>query len=227
MRRLLLSLVLAGAAAVAGCGRPLTANETAFAARLFGDTLDVAPVRINTAGPVGMIETRFAVRPQTTCRERIVPPPQTAWLRTRTAGMALGNQIMVRESLGRADYARTSDGSMNLGAAMFLAHELTHVWQWQNRAQTGYSPLGVGAEHRPGTDPYLFDTDAHARFADFGYEQQASIVEEYVCCAALDPEGARTRRLRALMAQVMQPDDLPRVALRLPWAGVERRGICS
>lgn len=227
MRRLILVLVLAGATAVTGCGRGLTGNEAAFATRLFGPTLDLSAVRINTSGLVGLVETRFRARPQTTCRERIVPPPQTEILRARTAGIALGNQITVRESLGRPDYARTPSGAMSLGGAMFLAHELTHVWQWQNRALTGYSPLRVGTEHRRGGDPYLFDPDANARFLDFAYEQQASIVEEYVCCAALDPEGARTGRLRALMAQVMTPGAMPRVELVLPWDGVQRRGICG
>ena len=110
---------------------------------------------------------------------------------------------------------------------MFLAHELTHVWQWQNRATTGYSPLRVGSEHWRGTDPYLFDADANPRFLDYGYEQQASLVEEYVCCVTLDPEGARTERLRGLLAQVMVPADLPAVDVRLPWRDAETRGICS
>ena len=116
---------------------------------------------------------------------------------------------------------------MSLGAAMYLVHELTHVWQWQNRARTGYTPLRVGAEHTRSADPYLFDTDANARFLDYGYEQQASLVEEYLCCQVLDPEGARTGRLHALLSQVMNPGDLPQVGVILPWDGVERRGICG
>ncbi|GAB4259001.1 MAG: hypothetical protein Kow0013_01320 [Pararhodobacter sp.] len=224
MRRLLPILFLA---ALGACGRPLTPNEADFATRLFGPSFDPAPVRIGTSGLVGLREHRFPARPRTTCRERILPPPEEPWLTGRTAGITLWNHVITRETLARGDYSRMPNGQMHLGAAMFLAHELTHVWQWQNRAVTGYTPMRAGAEHRHGTDPYLFDPSDNARFTDFAYEQQASIVEEYVCCLALDPGGARTGRLRALMAQVMEPGDLPAVEIRLPWSGVERRGICS
>ena len=48
---------------------------------------------------------------------------------------------------------------------------------------------------------------------------------------ALDPDGARTARLRALLEEEMPvAQDLPlieRVVVLVPWEGVERRGICS
>ena len=43
-------------------------------------------------------------------------------------------------------------------------------------------------------DPYLFDERADRRFLEYGYEAQASLVEEYVCCRALDPSGGRGPR---------------------------------
>lgn len=212
---------------VAACGRPLTGAESDLASRLFGETLDVSVVRIGANGLVGAQEHRFPMRPRTTCRERLSPPSDEAWLTGRTAGIALFNTVQVRRDVARPDFSRTPDGQMHLGAAMFLVHELTHVWQWQNRDVTGYSPWGVAREHEAGADPYLFDADANPRFLDYGYEQQASLVEEYVCCQALDPEGARTARLRRLLAQVMEPDVLPDVDVMLPWDGVQTRGICS
>lgn len=113
---------------------------------------------------------------------------------------------------------------------MLLSHELTHVWQWQNRKLTGYSPLKAAREHRLSDDPYLFDVDNSRKFLDFGYEQQGSIVEEYVCCRALDPTGGRTARLHGLLAEVMPVSDLPtsrEYSVRLPWAGVELAGLCQ
>ena len=212
---------------LAACGRPLTVHEAELATRLFGDGLQTQRVRLGASSVIGLREQHFRARPQTTCRERIVPPPDGEWLTGRTAGVTLWNHVTVRDNLMREDYVRLPDGSMPLGVAMFFAHEVTHVWQWQNRATTGYSPLRVGLEHQRGTDPYLFDTDANPRFADFGYEQQASLVEEYVCCVTLDPEGARTGRLFALLSQVMQPSDLPDWPVRIPWRDAEIRGICS
>ena len=85
----------------------------------------------------------------------------------------------------------------------------------------------MGREHFVDEDPYLFEVDASRRFLDYGYEQQASLVEEYVCCTALDPEGARTDRLRALLAQVIEPGALPDRPVFVPWEGVQARGICS
>ncbi|MEZ5752307.1 MAG: hypothetical protein R3D60_10190 [Paracoccaceae bacterium] len=224
MKRLVLILCVL---VVTGCGRPLTAPEADLASRMFGPGLDLTQARLSRNGLIGLQEHRFPARPQTTCRERISPPPDGPWLTGRTAGMTLGNQVNIRSDIYAEDYARRPGGGMHLGAAMFLVHELTHVWQWQNRERTGYSLLRVGAEHRGRADPYLFDPETNARFLDYGYEQQASMVEEYVCCLALDPEGARTQRLHALLAQEMEPGALPEVDIWLPWAGVEPRGICG
>lgn len=221
MRVLILILLLAA------CGRPLTGPETDLAQRLFGDTLDVGSVRLVENGLVGLTTRQFATRPRTTCRERLLPPPEGPTETGRIAGVALGNAIHIRPGVHRPDFARRPDGGMTLAAAMFLAHELTHAWQWQNRERTGFTPWRAAREHLPGDDPYLFDPGQHPRFLDFAFEQQASIVEEYVCCASLDPDGARTARLHALLSQEMAPGPMPDVPVFLPWDGVQRRGICS
>lgn len=221
MRALILILLLAA------CGRPLTGPETDLAARLFGETLDVQPVRLYRNGLVGMTERAFPARPRTTCRERLLPPPEGPTETGRIAGVALGNVIHIRPRVHRPDFARNPDGSITLAAAMFLAHELTHAWQWQNRDRTGFTPLRAGGEHRGGADPYLFEVDGDTRFLDYGFEQQASIVEEYVCCATLDPQGARTGRLRTLLSQELPLQSLPQSDVLLPWDGAQTRGICA
>lgn len=225
-RWLILSL-LCVCLGLSACGRRMTAPETDLAARLFGPGLDVTPVRLSETGLVGLRQARMPERPRTTCREQLVPPSADGWVTTRTAGVVLGNRINIRGGLMRPDFAQTAEGAMNLGAAMFLAHELTHVWQAQNRALTGYSLWRAGLEHRPGQDPYLFDDRTAPRFLDYAYEQQASLVEEYVCCQALDPGGARTARLRALLAQVMEPAGMPERAILVPRPDMPRLGICG
>jgi hypothetical protein len=213
------------------CGRPLTEAEAAFMADLKGDTFDPAPVRIARNPLIGLIEMRFPARPQTTCRERVAPPPEGPMMEGRVAGMVLFNTLNVRPDLLVDDYTLMRDGRRHLYAAMFFAHEMTHVWQWQNRATTGYHPLRAAREHATLDDPYLFDTDAARRFLDYGYEAQASLVEEYVCCRALDPAGARTARLEALIGQAMPVtpwrDRADAVDVFLPWDGIEPRGMCS
>ncbi|MCC5988655.1 MAG: hypothetical protein JJT95_13310 [Pararhodobacter sp.] len=213
---------------LAGCARPLAPGEAELAQRLFGDTLDPARVRLIDNGLIGITTREIPVRPRTTCRERIVPPAEGETFTARTAGMVLGNIIHLRPAIYRGDYAARENGVANLVAVMFIAHELTHVWQWQNRALTGYTPLRAAMEHAGSVDPYLFDPATEARFLDYGYEQQAVLVEEYICCTVLDPEGARTQRLRETLSEVMPVQD--RVLERpvsIPRPDGAPAGICS
>jgi hypothetical protein len=112
---------------------------------------------------------------------------------------------------------------------MLLAHELTHVWQWQHRDRTGYHPFRAAAEHVRSDDPYLFEEQT-ADFLSFGFEQQGAIMEEYVCCAVLDPAAPRTARLRAMLAEEIPMGDLDAALgtseVVIPWAGAETEGIC-
>jgi len=217
--------------ATAACGRPLTEAEAAYMAELQGDTFDPAPVRIARNPLVGLITQTYPTRPPTTCRERIVPPPQTATISARTGGIAWFNTLHLRDDLVLDDYTVFPDGTRGLVAAMFFAHEMTHVWQWQNRALTGYHPFRAFAEHARIEDPYLFETDDPRPFLGYGYEQQASLVEEYVCCRATDPRGARTARLEALIGQAMPVtplrDRADSTPVFLPWEDAPIAGICS
>jgi len=225
MRALALAVLLL----LAACGRALTGAETELAASLFGPTLDPAPVRLVDVGLVGAVARRYPVRPRLTCRERIGPPPTADSFLARAGAVALWQRVLFRPDVFLPDYAARRDGAVNLAAAMFLVHELTHVWQWQNRALTGYSPWRAATEHFGAADPYLFETAGATRFLDYGFEQQASLVEEYLCCRTLDPLGARTARLDGLLREVLPLPPLPPAPqpARLPWAGARTEGICS
>lgn len=232
MRKMhLILLTFAATAFLAACGRPLTDAEAAYMADLQGDTFDPSAVRITQNPFVGLITQTYATRPPTTCRERIVPPPQTPTISARTGGIVLFNTLHLREDLVIDDYTQFPDGTRGLVAAMFFAHEMTHVWQWQNRELTGYHPFRAFAEHATIDDPYLFSNDDPRHFLSYGYEQQASLVEEYVCCRATDPQGARTARLEALIGQVMPvtplQDRADSTPVFLPWEDAPIRGICS
>jgi hypothetical protein len=65
-----------------------------------------------------------------------------------------------------------------------LAHELVHVWQYQALCRTGLELLW--------SRRYDYALEAGKPFADYGYEQQASIVEDFVRLTA----GARPRHIR-------------------------------
>jgi hypothetical protein len=226
MRPALLALLL-----LAGCGRSLTPPELAFLDTVQGDMLDPSRVRLND-GLAPSVPVSVPPRPRLTCQERLFPPRTEPFLSTPGA-MAIFQSVHVRQDLYREDFARqTIDGAEvpDLLDLMLLAHEMTHVWQWQNRDLTGYHPLKAAFEHVGNPDPYLFDPDTTATFLSFGYEQQGSIVEEFVCCRTLAPDAERTQRLYDMIHAVMPVErysDIARDGILLPWRGVEIEGICD
>ena len=216
---------------LAACGRPLTPAETEFVTALAGDTLDPRPIRVIDGHVAGSLRLTMPVRPRVTCQERLWPPvPRASTVTVSPAATVLFNRIYLRSDLYRDDMLAGFPKRIALADAMLLAHEAVHVWQWQNRARTGYHPLRALAEHGA-ADPYRFDPDTAAqRFLDYGYEQQGAIVEEYVCCRLLDPDAPRTQRLRDLIGQALPVArldgliDAPEIAV--PWSGVQSKGIC-
>ena len=219
---------------LASCtGRPLTEAEIAFSQKIHGDQLDTSKVRLIDGAPTRAVTFKRRPRPRVTCRELIVPPPTTDIVTAKPAAVALWQRVLFDTDWYLDDYVPAYPDEINLVAAMLLAHELTHIWQWQNRDRTGYSPFRAATDHRWGsfgTDPYLFDIDNDQGFLDYGFEQQGSIVEEFVCCRALAPQAPRTQRLHALISQEMPLAALPQSRpsdVQLPWDGVELDGICG
>lgn len=217
--------------AIAACGRAPTETERAFLSDIHGSTLDLDRMRLHRGAPVLPITFTRAPRPRTSCREKLFPPlTKTETVKSKPVAVALGNHIYLTRDWYLEDFLAEFPQELNLVAAMLYAHEATHVWQWQNREKTGYTPLKAAAEHGASPDPYLFELETSSGFLDFGYEQQGTIVEEYVCCRALDPVGARTKRLHDLLLAEMPVAPLPQSRqhdVRLPWRGVELQGICS
>lgn len=197
MRFLLAFLLLAA------CGRLITDSEQRLVDDIMGDTLNTAPVRMVEAGFIGLTTRTYPTRPQTTCREKINMPPSGPTIQTRTAGAVAWTHVLTNPDWTLDDYAPEYPEAYNLVAAMYFAHEMVHVWQWQNRAVTGYSPFRGLAEHKPGVDPYLLDPDDKTTFLELGYEQQAVLVEEFMCCRALAPTASRTQRLYETLRGVM------------------------
>ena len=215
---------------LAACGRPLTPLETGFVRALQGDQIAPHRVRIVDGHPGAAITYKRPARPRLTCSERIWPPSRGEIVTVQPSGVALFNHMLLRDDLYRDDFLKNYPREVDLADLMLLAHEMTHVWQWQNRARTGYTPLKAASEHNGSPDPYLFESDSAVDFLHHGYEQQGAIVEEYVCCALLDPEAPRTQRLHDVIAHAMPMSRLDQVmqheSVRIPWAGAEVTDIC-
>lgn len=222
--------LLVAALLLAGCTvRPLSDAETAFLATTHGADLDTADIRIAKGAFIGRIPIERAPRPAVACRELIWPPETGDTVTGHVAGMVLYDRLMISRWFYRDDLLDGYPDRLPLSDAMFLAHEATHIWQWQHAQKTGYAPWKAAAEHQAQDDPYLFTINDSADFLDYGYEQQASLVEEYVCCRALDPAGARTARLRALLTPVF-PNLAQREtadSIQIPWEHAQTRDICG
>ncbi len=224
LRLILIALILSS------CGRALTEQERAFLSDIHGQGVQMDKVRIMDGAPVPTQTFHRKPRPRVACRERILPPMKDEIVTSSPAAMTLFNRILFIRDWYAENYMPAYPERLYLVEAMLLAHEMTHVWQWQNRARTGYTPLRAAAEHSGNPDPYLFELDQSPDFLSYGYEQQGAIVEEYVCCRALAPEGARTQRLHAMLKQVMPVSPLPdgrQSHVYLPWKNADLSGICG
>lgn len=195
------------------CARMVTDTEQVLIDEIMGETLITRDVRLLEAGFIGMTTRTYPVRPQVTCRSRIGAPPSGPTFDTRTAGAVAWTHVLTNPDWTLDDYVPDYPEAFNLVAAMYFAHEMVHIWQWQNRAVTGYSPFRGLAEHKPGVDPYLLDPDDEIDFLTLGYEQQAVLVEEFICCRTLAPDAPRTERLYQALSAVMpvqHPTQTPR-----------------
>ncbi len=199
MRRLAILLFVG----LAACGRPLTPAEDRFAKDLFGSGLDTSDVTVSQGlgltPPYRTVPGSVTVLRGTekaclrTPQPRGAQPPQA---------FALRNRLHFDSALYSSDMARDWPGRLRFPQALIFAHELTHVWQWQNRGRTGYAPYRAIAESLVLADPYFAPTGETAPFFAFGYEQQAAMVEDFVCFTIANPRHPRRAELRAILAPV-------------------------
>jgi len=200
---------------LSACGRPLATGERALAKDLFGDWINVDRVRVASgfrpALPKQAVEPlpdkvkKTELRPGVCDRVNPDPPvgPPPAW--------ALYNQVHLVAEFYRPDTLPGYPGQILLPEALIMAHELVHVWQWQNRKRTGYRPGRAALESLTNRDPYFYVPDEGAGFLEYGYEQQASLVEDYLCYGIFDPQNQRRAKLRAILAPYFQVDGIDRV----------------
>ncbi len=212
MTRSLVIVILAGLAA---CARPLTETEERFAKDLFGETLDTSEVTISQG--LGLAPLYRTVPASLT----VLRGTDKACLRTpqpRGAqppqAFALYERMHFDTDLYSSDMALGWPKGLRFPNAIVLAHELTHVWQWQNRAVTGYTPARALAESWRLADPYYSAPGESPAFYSFGYEQQAAIVEDFVCFTVANPDHPRRAELRAILEPVLPVADFEAAVAR-------------
>ncbi len=159
--------------------RGMTQREREYTARIFGTGIDYDAVRF-----------RFTTGVMTSGAEALV----------------LGNTVHVDPSTTRFTFrpgtTEPDDAGLFNWSTTVLAHELTHVWQYQHIGSSyALRSLSQQVESiiRTGdrNGPYRYELSEHRNFSEFGIEQQAMIVEDY---------DTLLRRVEA--------GELPRTALR-------------
>lgn len=199
---------------LSACARGLAPGEAAFADALFGNSLDQGRIQVQRG--VGLLPLPRAEAeaqaddslppprraPQGIC-DRVPSPRQGfQW----PAGMVLWNQLYLRRDFYGADLMEGWPRTVPVPHVLLMAHELVHVWQWQNRDRTRYDPASSGAESVRSRDPYWYVPDADRAFLSYGFEQQAAMIEDYVCYSLFDPTAPRRAELRALIHPVLPLD---------------------
>ncbi|MEL6609977.1 MAG: hypothetical protein AAFO93_13800 [Pseudomonadota bacterium] len=208
------------------CARALTPQEAALTDTLFGPTFDAPTARLVADVPMRGATINLPPRPRVTCQEKVVPP-RSGVMRVEPAAVVIFNRMYMNAPWSLDNFVPDYPHRISLYETMLFAHEMTHIWQWQNRDVTGYHPFKAAREHVRSDDPYLFDPDSAQPFLNYGYEQQAALVEEYVCCAVLEPNGARTERLRALINQAIPVRPLPKMEVSIAWPDAPRSNLCD
>ena len=131
--------------------RALSALEIALACEVFGPSLDAARVRIvHEEHPASVAAT---------------------WIGRGRQFVVRGDRIFAPDGKG----ARSKDYcAQAVDWAAVLAHELTHVWQYQ------HGVLSAARYLLSGDWRYSYMLEPGRRFLEYGFEQQASMVEDYV-----------------------------------------------
>lgn len=190
-----------------GCSRPLTDAEARLAKDLFGDEISLKPVRVaqglGIAPLYRTVPTGIVLMAGT--ERSCVRTPQPLGAQPPQA-FALWNRMHFDSTLYASDMALGWPNGMRFPQALVLAHELTHVWQWQNRDRTGYTPRRAVAESWSFADPYFSASGETVDFFRLGYEQQAAVVEDFVCFTVANPDHPRRAELRTLLEPVLDVD---------------------
>lgn len=132
--------------------RPYRSTEIEALTPIFGGSIDYARVRLR-------------------CGPGLNPVAALAFA-NRTPAITLGRTIYFAASAWREDF--TAEG----GDFPLLAHETTHIWQYQTRLGEIVGPVSVALDSLlRGPNPYaVAHLTAEARFEALGYEQQAEAV---------------------------------------------------
>ncbi|WP_422375004.1 hypothetical protein [Roseibium sp.] len=204
--------VLMVALALSGC-RSLTANEKNFTSRIYAGQLNTGKIEIYSPGQSSkdsndrlkgtlakeIAQTKSLKRTGLTNSELL--ERASAELRSRPEALVIHNRIYYKSGSYRADFAEGFPTRVRVDELGLLAHEIMHVWQYQNRDRTGFTLLAVAMEHVRFRDPYAYTIVPGKRFLSYRFEQQGKMVQDYVVLSYSQPNSAKLKSLRNLLSE--------------------------
>jgi len=196
--------------ALVACARPLSETEVEMSKIVFGDSLATEKIRVRAGvgalplpktEPMPQYGPRRAAQklPEGVC-DRVAQPNRKL---SFPAGFVLWNQVFLSHKFYRDDMFEGWPESVPMPHALLMLHELVHVWQWQTRARTGYTPSRSGAESLQPGDPYYWPGRKRGAYLSYNFEAQAAMVEDYMCMTLFDPTNPKRAELRALIEPVI------------------------
>lgn len=197
--------------AIGGCiSRELTPHEKMFVQATHTNTVAQSKVRI--ARGVDGKEVRRTLRKDLqrsalTLKHNgkavSVDDLQKALL-TGPGAITIGSKIYYRKNYYQANFVPAWPRPLIVNWASLLAHEVTHVWQYQNRRVTGYSLSKIAMEHiRYRENVYHYNIVRGKKFLEYRFEQQGQIIQDWVTCRCMAPNSPKTSELEKLIEAVI------------------------
>ena len=159
--------------------RPLTAGEIALAKTVFGGSIDYAAVRLHD--------------------RRVLPPG----IQHKHQAVAKGNDI----SFPRTAYSDDFSTETNASKQSVFIHELVHVWQHQNNVVSTFrEAVKETLKHKFNYGKcYLYKLDAHLDLVQYGFEQQAAMIQDYFLLSRHnETKSFKNRRIDAAQPGLQQ-----------------------
>jgi len=120
--------------------------------------------------------------------------------------IAIGNKIIFE------NYLMDFSTSIFDSDRWLMAHELVHVWQWQNRERLDYSFSKVVSEHiEYGDGVYDYVLISGKRFTEYRFEQQGSIVQCYAQLRQTMPNSPITKEHEKLIRSEFPLDEILKI----------------
>ncbi|MCK7610656.1 hypothetical protein [Roseibium sediminicola] len=204
--------VLCLALALSGC-RALTANEKNFASKIYSGQLNANKIEVYSPGKSSQdtndkLKSTLAedyasaksVESYGLTKSELLERAAVS-LRSKPEALVIHNRIYYKTGSYKADFAEGFPTRVNVDDLDLLAHEIMHVWQYQNRERTGFSLLAIAMENIRYRDPYAYTIVPGKRFLSYRFEQQGKMAQDYVRLSYIQPNSAKLKKLRKLLSE--------------------------